>query len=74
MRILVGPGLRPGEPRRSCAVILFGERGVEAIAAMNDRSALRLGDAAGRESGQEDAQANADGEDSDAEERRRPAL
>ena len=40
MRILVGPGLRPGEPRQIMRVILFGERGVEAIAAMNDRGAF----------------------------------
>ena len=70
MRILVGPGLRPGEPRQIMRVILFGERGVEAIAAMNDRSAFvsvtpPVEESAGQEDGR---RPNADGEDSDAEE------
>jgi murein DD-endopeptidase MepM/ murein hydrolase activator NlpD len=40
MRILLAPGTRPGEPRQVMRVILFGERGVEAIAAANDRGAF----------------------------------
>ena len=69
MRILVGPGLRPGEPRQIMRVILFGERGVEAIAAMNDRSAFVSVTPPVEESqAKKTAQANADGEDSDAEE------
>ena len=40
MRILVAPGLAPARRARSCGSILFGERGVEAIAATNDRSAF----------------------------------
>ena len=69
MRILVGPGLRPGEPRQIMRVILFGERGVEAIAATNDRSAFVSVTPPVEESqAKKTAQANADGEDSDAEE------
>lgn len=40
MRILVAPGPRPGDPRQVMRVILFGESGVEAIAAKNDRGAF----------------------------------
>jgi murein DD-endopeptidase MepM/ murein hydrolase activator NlpD len=40
MRILIAPGPRPGDPRQVMRVILFGERGVEAIAAANDRGAF----------------------------------
>ena len=40
MRILVGPGARPGDRRQVVRVVLFGERGVEAIAAINDRGAF----------------------------------
>jgi murein DD-endopeptidase MepM/ murein hydrolase activator NlpD len=40
MRILVSPGPRPGDGRQVVRVILFGERGVEAIAAVNDRGAF----------------------------------
>ena len=69
MRILVGPGLRPGEPRQIMRVILFGERGIEAIAAMNDRGAFVSVTPPVEESqAKKTAQANADGEDSDAEE------
>ncbi|MGY2051929.1 M23 family metallopeptidase [Methylobacterium sp. JK268] len=37
MRVLIGPGVRAGEPRQLNRVILYGEGGIEAIAAMNDR-------------------------------------
>ncbi len=37
LRLLLAPAARPGEPRRLVRAILFGERGVEAISAMNDR-------------------------------------
>lgn len=37
MRILVAPGPRPGDRRQIMRVILFGENGVESIAAANDR-------------------------------------
>jgi murein DD-endopeptidase MepM/ murein hydrolase activator NlpD len=37
MRVLVAPGPRPGDGKQVVRVILFGERGVEAIAASNDR-------------------------------------
>jgi murein DD-endopeptidase MepM/ murein hydrolase activator NlpD len=36
-RILLGPGPRPGDGRQVVRVILYGERGIEAIAAVNDR-------------------------------------
>lgn len=37
MRILLAPGPRPGDGRGVVRVILFGERGIEGIAATNDR-------------------------------------
>ena len=37
LRLLFAPVMRPGEPKRVVRAILFGERGVEAISAMNDR-------------------------------------
>ena len=40
MRILAGLGARPGDGRQIVRVILFGERGIEAIAATNDRGAF----------------------------------
>ena len=40
------PGPRPGDGRQVVRVILFGERGVEAIAATNDRGLFVVGDAA----------------------------
>ena len=56
-------------------VILFGERGVEAIAAMNDRSAFVSVTPPVEESqAKKTAQANADGEDERRRGGRRPAL
>jgi len=37
VRILIGPGPRTGDGKQIVRVILFGERGIEAIAATNDR-------------------------------------
>lgn len=37
MRILLAPGPRPGDGKQVVRVILFGERGIEGIAATNDR-------------------------------------
>lgn len=37
LRILIGPGPRLGDPKQIVRVIVFGEKGVEAIAATNDR-------------------------------------
>jgi murein DD-endopeptidase MepM/ murein hydrolase activator NlpD len=37
IRILVGPGARPTDGRQVVRVILYGERGIEGIAAVNDR-------------------------------------
>ena len=48
MRILIAPGPRPGDGRQVVRVVLFGERGVEAIAADERPRPVRLGDAAGR--------------------------
>ena len=40
LRLLLAPAARPGEARRLVRAILFGERGIEAISAMNDRGAF----------------------------------
>jgi murein DD-endopeptidase MepM/ murein hydrolase activator NlpD len=40
MRILLAPGSRAGDARGVVRVILFGERGIEGIAASNDRGAF----------------------------------
>jgi murein DD-endopeptidase MepM/ murein hydrolase activator NlpD len=37
LRILVGPGSQPGDPRQVIRVVLYGERGIEGITAVNDR-------------------------------------
>jgi murein DD-endopeptidase MepM/ murein hydrolase activator NlpD len=37
VRVLIAPGPRLGDPRQIMRVILYGERGIEAIAAANDR-------------------------------------
>src|SRR5918998_625124 len=37
LRILLGPASRPSEGRQIVRVILYGERGIEGIAAVNDR-------------------------------------
>jgi murein DD-endopeptidase MepM/ murein hydrolase activator NlpD len=37
IRILLGPGARPADGRQVVRVILYGERGIEGIAAVNDR-------------------------------------
>jgi len=66
LRILIAPGPRLGDPRQIVRVIAFGERGIEGIAATNDRgvfvsvtppgdpAARRIADVAGEE-GEEDA-------------------
>ncbi len=36
-RLQIAPGPKPGDPRQVTRVILYGENGVEAIAAINDR-------------------------------------
>ena len=40
LRILIAPGPRLGDPRQIVRVITFGERGIEGIAATNDRGLL----------------------------------
>jgi murein DD-endopeptidase MepM/ murein hydrolase activator NlpD len=37
VRILIGPGPRPGDGRQIVRVVLYSERGVDGIAAINDR-------------------------------------
>ncbi|MDP4024290.1 M23 family metallopeptidase [Methylobacterium sp. NEAU 140] len=40
MRVQVAPGARPGDPRQVTRVVLYGESGIEGIAAINDRGAF----------------------------------
>ena len=40
MRVQIAPGPRPGDPRQVTRVVLYGENGIEGIAALNDRSAF----------------------------------
>ncbi|TXN05597.1 MULTISPECIES: M23 family metallopeptidase [unclassified Methylobacterium] len=40
MRVQVAPGPRPGDPRQVTRVVLYGESGIEGIAALNDRNAF----------------------------------
>jgi murein DD-endopeptidase MepM/ murein hydrolase activator NlpD len=37
IRIMIAPGPRPGDGRQVLRVVLYGERGIEGIAAVNDR-------------------------------------
>ncbi|GBU19961.1 MULTISPECIES: M23 family metallopeptidase [Methylobacterium] len=39
-RVQIAPGPRPGDPRQITRVILYGENGIEGIAAVNDRGAF----------------------------------
>ncbi|GJD85075.1 hypothetical protein HPGCJGGD_2961 [Methylobacterium haplocladii] len=39
-RVQIAPGPKPGDGRRVTRVVLYGEKGVEAIAAMNDRGSF----------------------------------
>jgi murein DD-endopeptidase MepM/ murein hydrolase activator NlpD len=40
MRVQIAPGPRPGDPKQVTRVVLFGESGIEGIAAVNDRGAF----------------------------------
>ncbi|MDP4005159.1 M23 family metallopeptidase [Methylobacterium sp. NEAU K] len=40
MRVQIAPGPHPGDPRQVTRVVLYGENGVEGIAAINDRGAF----------------------------------
>ncbi|SDA35396.1 Murein DD-endopeptidase MepM and murein hydrolase activator NlpD, contain LysM domain [Methylobacterium sp. UNC378MF] len=40
MRVQVAPGPHPGDPRQVTRVVLYGENGIEGIAALNDRGAF----------------------------------
>ena len=39
-RVQIAPGPKPGDPRQVTRVILYGENGIEGIAALNDRGAF----------------------------------
>ncbi len=39
-RLQVAPGPKPGDPRQVTRVVLYGENGIEAIAAINDRGSF----------------------------------
>jgi murein DD-endopeptidase MepM/ murein hydrolase activator NlpD len=64
LRVLLAPGLQPGEGRQVARVILFGERGIEGIAAANDRGAF-VSVAAPVEEGARPAAGGAEEEDED---------
>jgi murein DD-endopeptidase MepM/ murein hydrolase activator NlpD len=40
MRVQIAPGPKPGDPRQVTRVVLYGEGGIEGIAALNDRGAF----------------------------------
>ena len=40
MRVQIAPGPHPGDPRQVTRVVLYGESGIEGIAALNDRGAF----------------------------------
>ncbi len=40
IRVQIAPGPRPGDPRQVTRVVLYGESGIEGIAALNDRGAF----------------------------------
>ncbi|MCJ2061331.1 M23 family metallopeptidase [Methylobacterium sp. J-088] len=40
LRVQIAPGPRPGDPRQVTRVVLYGEAGIEGIAALNDRGAF----------------------------------
>ncbi|QGY05126.1 M23 family metallopeptidase [Methylobacterium mesophilicum SR1.6/6] len=40
MRVQIAPGPKPGDPRQVTRVVLYGEAGIEGIAALNDRGAF----------------------------------
>ncbi len=40
MRVQIAPGPRPGDPRQVTRVVLYGETGIEGIAAITDRGAF----------------------------------
>ena len=40
LRVQIAPGARPADPRQVTRVVLYGENGIEGIAAINDRAAF----------------------------------
>jgi murein DD-endopeptidase MepM/ murein hydrolase activator NlpD len=67
MRVLLGPGPRPGDGRQVVRVILYGERGIEGIAAVNDRGVFVSVAPPTEESGQRVASQQAGEEEEDDE-------
>ncbi|RVU17209.1 M23 family metallopeptidase [Methylobacterium oryzihabitans] len=67
MRLQIGPGPKPGDPRQLTRAILYGESGVEAIAAMNDRGAFVSVAPPVEEGASRKAVAKADDDDGDDE-------
>ena len=67
LRILLAPGLRAGEGKQISRAILFGERGIEAIAAVNDRGAF-VSVTPIQEDGSRRAEAKQDAENGEEEE------
>jgi murein DD-endopeptidase MepM/ murein hydrolase activator NlpD len=64
LRILMAPGPRLGDPKQIVRVLILGERGIEAIAATNDRGIFVSVTPLDDQSGQQDASAS-DEEDED---------
>ena len=68
MRVLLGPGPRPDDGRQVVRVILYGERGIEGIAAVNDRGVFVSVAPPTEESGQRTAGQQTGGEEDDEDE------
>ena len=67
LRLLGAPPARPGEARRLVRAILFGERGIEAIAAINDRGSFVSVAPPASQSAAPDKKTNGDEEDDEEE-------
>ncbi|HEV2565519.1 MAG TPA: M23 family metallopeptidase [Microvirga sp.] len=66
LRILIAPGPRLGDPRQIVRVITFGERGIEGIAATNDRGVFVSVTPPSDETGRQVAEASEEEEEDDA--------
>ncbi len=67
LRLLLGPGPRPADGRQLSRVILFGERGIEAIAAANDRGVFVFVPPPIEDAPRAPSSATGEGEDDDGE-------
>ncbi|MGU3662292.1 MULTISPECIES: M23 family metallopeptidase [unclassified Methylobacterium] len=75
MRVQIAPGPHPGDPRQVTRVVLYGENGIEGIAALNDRGAFVSVAPPSEESPSPKPQAQAEpGEDEDADSGSGPRL